>query len=455
MGLRLKLATFAVALVSIVGTVVGPASSQVPGAPAQVVDFSPPLRTAKYGVTDYGKSPSARDDRHFKAAFRIVKNTGNCCENYVTSSASGRIFDQGGKYINYTDDSGKTWKSVQPLAPLVNGEGTISIGPGGDVLGVQWDPYSGDHLQAYKYDAVGEEWLYLESPLHTPFYDRPWLSVVPGPFTVSGSKVPYVNFVDGYPHTGTLLYSTDGLTYTQASSPYIDSNLEDPVESWIPTKKDPELDLMQPNTNSPIIPLGGGRALAPPDAFGSDWSILNPETLRWAPFTLPGGEQLRGRYLVDGRGRLHNFVPGASGFEYRISTNGGKTWKSTAVTLPEGVAASVGGLQLDFRANAKVGVAAVSFHARDGAQNADIDLLYKLDISTDSPRLSRLYEIGLGDVDASSSGPPADIRFDFNTVAILPDGRIAVSFLDSSTDEATHLAKGVVNRLGPALAIEL
>ena len=39
-----------------------------------------------------------------------------------------------------------------------------------------------------------------------------------------------------------------------------------------------ELDLMQPNTNSPIIPLGGGRALAPPDAFGTDWSILDPET---------------------------------------------------------------------------------------------------------------------------------------------------------------------------------
>ena len=449
-----RFATGGIALAVLAGLVMAPASSQIPGAPAQVVDLEVPIRVDRYNVTDFGRSPSAKDDRTFKAKFRVIKNTGNCCENYLTSSARGRIFDQGGKWINYTDDNGATWKSVQPLVPLVNGEGTLSMAPKGDVLGVQWDPYSGDHLQAYKYDAVGEEWTYLESPLHTPFYDRPWLSVVPGPFTVQGTEVPYVGFLDGYPHTGTLLYTTDGLTYTQASSPYVDSNLEDPVESWIPTKKVPEMDLMQPNTNSPIIPLGGGRALAPPDAFGTDWSILNPETLRWAPFSLPGGDALRGRYLVDGRGRLHNLIANGSSFEYRISTSGGKSWESTTMTLPKDVAVT-GGLQMDFRANAKAGIAAVSFHARNGAKGSDLDLLYKIDITGDSPRVARLYEIGRGDVDASSGGPPADIRFDFNTVAILPDGRIAVSFLDSTTDEATHLAQAAINRLGPAMAIEL
>jgi hypothetical protein len=454
MGTRGKITTGGLALAVLIGMVIAPASSQIPGAPAQVTDFAPPAELATFDVTDFGKSPSSKDDRELKARFRVIKNTGNCCENYLTSSSQGRIFDQGGKYINYTDDLGKTWKSVQPLAPLVNGEGTIAMGPGGDVLAVQWDPYSGDHLQAYKYDAVDEAWTYLESPLHTPFYDRPWLSVVPGPFTVNGSEVPYVNFLDGYPHTGVLLYSTDGLTYTQASSPYVDDNLEEPVQSWVPTKKVPELDLMQPNTNSPIIPLGGGRALAPPDAFGSDWSILNPETLRWSPFSLPQGQQLRGRYLVDGRGRLHNLFASGSKFDYGISTDGGRTWKSTAVDLPEGVS-TTGGLQIDFRANAKAGIAAVSMHTRNAAKNTDQDILYKIDITTDTPRVLRLYEIGLGDVDASSGGPPADIRFDFNTVAILPDGRIAVSFLDSTTDEATHLAQAVVNRLGPALAIEL
>ena len=107
----------------------------------------------------------------------------------------------------------------------------------------------------------------------------------------------------------------------------------------------------------------------------------------------------------------------------------------------------------DFRANAKLGIAAVSLHARRG--NSDLDILYKLDVQTNKPRLTHLYEIGKGDVDASNSGPPAQIRFDFATVAILPSGKLAISFLDSTTDEARHLAELAIDRLGPALAIEL
>lgn len=452
MGSRLKLGSGLLALAVIAGLAIAPASSQVPGAPASVVAFEPPIDTASFKVTNLGRSPSARDDRTSKARFRVVKRTGNCCENYLTTSARGRLFDIGGSYINFTDDSGATWESVRPPAPLVNGEGTMAAGPGGDVLGVEWDPYSGDHLVSYKYDADNEEWTYLEAPLHTPFYDRPWLSVIPGPFTTPTGEVPYATFVDGYPHTGQLLYSTDGTTYLPASSPFVDDELEAPVESWIPTKKSAELDWIQPNTNSPIIPLGGGRALTPPDSFGNTWSILNPETLRWSPFTLPGGEELNGRLLVDGRGRIHNLLRSASGFDYRISTDGGRSWTSTSIVLPAG-ATNVGGLLYDFRANAKVGVAAVSLHGRRG--DSDLDLLYKLDIRTNKPRLTHLYEIGKGDVDASNSGPPAQIRFDFATVAILPSGKLAVSFLDSTTDGAMHLAEAAIDRLGPALAVEL
>lgn len=438
---------------ALLGVAIAPASSQVPGAPAQVVDYEPPIRIERYKVTDFGRSASSKDDRTSKVKFRVAERTGNCCENYLTAASGGRLFDHGGRYINFTDDKGATWKSVQPLAPLVNGEGTISMGPGGDVLGVEWDPYSGDHLQAYKYDALAEEWTYLESPLHTPFYDRPWLSVVPGPFEIEGQKTPYVTYLDGYPHTGTLLYSTDGLTYARASSPYVDAELEDPVKSWIPTKKSPELDWIQPNTNSPIIPLGGGRALAPPASFGTGWSILNPETMRWAPFSLPNDQKLHGRYLVDGRGRIHNLQASGPQFLYRISTTGGRSWNETLVKLPEGVS-STGGLQYDFRVNAKQKMAAVVLHAVNSKTGTDNDLVYTLDIATNAPRLQRLYRIGLGDVDASS-GVGQNIRLDFQTVAILPGGKIATSFLDTTTAGAYHLTEPVTERMGPALAVEL
>lgn len=444
-------AAIAVALLA----VIVPASGDAPGAPAQVVAYEPPTWTTKYKRTDFGRSPSARDDRTVRAKFRVVERTGNCCENYITASSNGRLFDNGGSYVNMTDDAGKSWESVQPIVPLVNGEGTIAMGPKGDVLAVEWDPYSGDHLLAYKYDAAEEAWQYLESPVHTPFYDRPWMSVVPGPFTdATGAKVPYATFLDGYPHTGQLLYSTDGLTYLPAKSPFIDEELEEPVTSWIPTKKSADLDWIQPNTNSPIIPLGGGRALAPPASFGGGtWSLLNPDTLGWAPFELPSGEELDGRYLVDGKGRIHNLVNEAKSFDYRISDDGGRSWSSTTVELPEGIT-STGGLQYDFRANAKAGIAAVILHAVNGNTSTDNDLLYKLDITKDKARLVSLYRIGKGDVDASS-GVGQNIRLDFQTVAILPNGKLVTSFLDTTTAGAKHLAEAAQERMGPALAFEL
>lgn len=431
-----------------------PASGDAPGALAQVVDIEFPQRIEKYRYTDFGRSASAADDRNGVAKFRVVERSGNCCENYITIDERGRLYDLGGKWINFTDDSGKTWRSVQPLEPLVNGEGTIAGAPGGDIIGVEWDPYSGDHLLSYKYDGKTETWEFLEAPLHTPFYDRPWLSVVPGPFEVLGEKVPYVVFVDGFPHRGPLLYSTDGLTYAQISHPLVDHNFAGETKGWLETKATKDLDWMEPNTNSPITPLGGGRALALPGPFVPDYSMFDPKSQQWTQHTFPGGSGFKGRILVDSEGRVHNFVPQGGFFDYRISRNGGKSWESTRITLPKGITTSAG-LEVDFRVNAEVGTAAVAMHARDGNKNTDVDLVYTLDISRDKARTMRLYEVGKGDIDASS-GVGQDIRFDFETVAIFPDGRIAVSFLDSTTGPVFHLQEPIdPDRLGPALAIEL
>ncbi|MGH2756265.1 MAG: hypothetical protein ACRDI3_00575, partial [Actinomycetota bacterium] len=372
---------------------------------------------------------------------------------YLTIDQRGRLYDLGGRWINYTDDDGKSWKSVQSIEPLLNGEGTIAVAPGGDIIGVEWDPYSGDHLLSYKYDAKLEEWQYLEAPLHTPFYDRPWLSVVPGPFTISGDKVPYVVFVDGYPHRGPFLYSTDGVTYVQTSNPFIDHNFTDATKGWLKTKAHKDLDWMLPNSASPITPLGGGSALAAPGPFANSWSVFDPKTQQWSAHSFPGDADLDGAILVDSAGRLHNLVIKGNLFDYRISSNGGQTWKTTTVALPKDVTAS-DGLQSDFRVNAELGMAAIGMHVRLGKTQTDGDILYTLDISGAKARVERLYEIGRGDIDASS-GVGQNIRFDFETVAIFPDGRIAISFLDSTTGPAYHFAEAVQDRLSPALAIEL
>ena len=53
----------------------------------------------------------------------------------------------------------------------MNGEGTIDVAPNGDT-----------------YEAFSGRWFYAEQPLHTPFYDREWVTVVPGPLSIDGAR---------------------------------------------------------------------------------------------------------------------------------------------------------------------------------------------------------------------------------------------------------------------------
>ena len=406
---------------------------------AVVVDATFLPQEGEYPTVDFGSSPRAKDDREGTTQWTKVLSTGNCCENYLTSNSEGRLYDFGGSYINFTDDRGKSWKQVRPITPLINGEGAIAMAPGGDVVGVQWDPYTGDHLLAFKYDASDKKWLYTEMPVHTPFYDREWIAAVPGPFNIDGEKVPYISFIKGaWPSKEAWFYSTDGINYQRVSSKFLDmtiSTAQGP-RSILKTVGTPDSDWIQPNTNGGIFPLGGGSALAAPDVPFSDgdWAVLDPETQRWEAYR-PDGKRPRGRFQVDSAGRLHNVIPDGKKFIYRISTTGGRTWDSIDVSLP--VKHSIE--EIDFRANDALGLAAVAIHGHDSKTDTDKDMLFKIDISGNSPRAMRYYQVGLGDVNGSS-GVGADVRFDFETVTILPDGRVAMSFYDTTTSATPALA---------------
>ena len=424
------------------------ASGQLPVAlEAQVVPLAPPVSEQTYASRDYGRDgiPSA-DDRTATTKWRVVKATGNCCENYVTTSREGRLLDFGGTYVNYSDDRGQTWMQVRPLTPLVNGEGTIVMAPGGDVVGVGWDPYSGDHLQAYKFEADTGKWSYTEMPLHQPFYDREWVTVVPGPFTIDGETVEYISFLKGgWPSKELWYWSTDGLNYTQVSSKIVDKTLSGAAARTLATSARSDADWNQQNTNTGMTTLGEQALLAAPDypSSNSAWSLFDGEAFTWVPVTLGDGTTPNGLFQVDSAGRLHNVLPQGSRFTYRWSADNGTTWKSLDVSLPDGSAIE----EIDFRANRSAGVAAVLIRAQDNTTGTDFDTVYKLAIGRRdaTPNLLRSYRVGLGDVN-STAGVGNSIRMDFQTVTIFSDGRLAVSFLDS--------ASGTTNPR-PALAIEL
>jgi hypothetical protein len=89
----------------------------------------------------------------------------------------------------------------------------------------------------------------------------------------------------------------------------------------------------------------------------------------------------------------------------------------------------------------------VLIRAQDNTTGTDFDTVYKLAIGRrdSTPTLLRSYRVGLGDLNATS-GVGNDVRMDFQTVAIFGDGRVAVSYLDSTTGTPDP---------APALAIEL
>jgi CARDB protein len=431
----------------IVVTVFAGAGSAVEGIgfPAQIVDVTKETSTQSHPTTDYGTSPSAIDDRVGTTQWRVVKDTGNCCENHLGMSKDGRLFDIGGSFINYTDDRGLSWKSVRPLNPLVNGEGSMAMAPNGDVIGMTWDAYSGDHFVAYKYNAASGTWFTLDTPVHQPFYDRPWLTVVPGPFAIGlgADTVPYISLVQG--GTGLkdpMFMSTDGLSYTELSSPLVDGQTDTPVSSYFPIQADPSFDWIQPIRSAPITPLGGGHAIGISANTSGVW-LLDPSDRHWDAWTLPGGVTPPTYIQIDSAGRIHNIrSAGTNQLEYRISADGARTWTSAIVPLP------FGGLT-DFKVNKSAGVSALALRL------SNQDWVYKFDITGDTAKLLRRYRVGLGDNPAGSSiGALTSPRMDFQTVGIFADGRVAVSFLDSTTFSHPP-GTGTLGRITPAVAIEV
>ncbi len=375
--------------------------------------------------------------------WRVVKGTGNCCENHLGSTADGRLLDFGGNYLRFSADKGQTWSVVQPLEPLLGAEGTVAVAPNGDIVGITWDPYTGDRVLSFKHDAATKQWQYMYSPLHTPFYDREWISVVEGPFTVGAVTVPYITVIrGGWPSKALWYYSLDGLHYTMAANKVVDQQVEAATTAWLPTKAAASADWTQPIVESGVAPLTGGGALAPRidtlDNSGGVWAILKPGALRWSRFKLGDGTDLpNGRIAQDSRGWLHLVSVSGGAIAYRVSTDGGRTWSATTAALPPNLRAE----NWDFRANGALGLTAIAIHANAGGP--DQDVVVKFSTACPTPALRGISLVGAGDLVAGGSfGVNSAPRFDFATMAILADGSVATSFIDASNNP-------------PAVAVEL
>jgi hypothetical protein len=411
------------------------------------------VRVSAYPVFD------ARGHRVGTARWRISAAGGNCCETYVSATPQGRLVESGGTYPWFTNDEGRRWYQVKFDVPdqndngkaIAGGEGATVVGPGGSVYGVTWDAYSGDHLQAYRYSPQGHSWTVAEVILKTPFYDRPWLTYAQGPFTIDGAKTKQVLDVIGGGVTKDVeTLSPDGLNYDTASDPYADASQSTPVRLAIKTTHNKAADYWQPYAWTNTLPLTSGGLLHfanASDLVGMSAcpvARLNPKTAKWQ--CVKTRATFQGVVRQDSRGYLTEVYPDAGAHDLVLATSrdGGVHWSQTTLNPPAGTGTTLETQDLyDVVANGSLKQAVVSARFDDAKGNGH-DMVFRVSTAKKQPKLLRTYAVGKGDLNtANSVTGSAGYRYDYESVALLPDGHIAVSFDDStctqpSLRDSTH-----------------
>ena len=174
--LRLPLLAGAVVLAASAAALAGP---PVPGTDATATPAPADRHAGTYKTYDSAGRAVGTAKWHWTTA------GGNCCEVYVSATKSGRLLEYGGTWPFYSDDHGKTWTRIVPVTPLRSGEGAIVAGPKGNIYGIGWDPYTGDHLQGLRFTASSKKWEVAEAPVHSPLprtdsSARQWMSTASG-----------------------------------------------------------------------------------------------------------------------------------------------------------------------------------------------------------------------------------------------------------------------------------
>ena len=427
----------AVALLALVGISTGTQSAATrpaghpttdpTGLPALVYPDTRPGDVPSFG-TFAAYSPDG--EKIGTRAWLLTEAGGNCCEVDVASTPTGRLIEFGGSEPYFSDDQGKTWSIVEPLTPLFNGEGAIVAGPNGDIRAVGWDTYGGDHLQSFAYDAASGAWKFLEIPLHTPFFDRPFVTVARGPFTINGASCPYATIVKGGYLVKTVeLASCDGLLYDEVTTAASSSTA---TSQPLPATPDPSglADYWSTPMRAETTPLSGQGLV---EKSGSSCPVLRlqEDVSKWQCYSLPRGRTYDAMQQ-DSRGWLTTVTGGASWLDLGVSTDGGAHWSPSLTLLPP-----MGGrLEIfDVHVNGNLGLAVVDARFED-ARGRGHDMVFRVDESTPVPRLVEVDVIGKGDVVTANGLTASGQRMDFMTITITPDGAIVGTYVDSTTHGA-------------------
>jgi hypothetical protein len=380
---------------------------------------------------------------------------GNCCEHYLAATKEGWIMNFGGEYPTWSEDRGHTWKEYRPSVlsqfgcrepkPTVPGqeglgEGSIVQATNGDIIAMGWFPYpstSGvDQFYAFFYDADDQEWSWCFNRTPEPFYDRSWQVEVVGP--ISGgiygngdwASIVISNFWHQVQNIGGQI-STDGLNYDYFGFPDRDSNLDVMAVDLNMSELGPEWDFTKPHKEMRSFPVPTGGLYFPNYFVNGDDAYLDTN-LDWWKATTVGGNSLPSEYCsYDSSAGLHCVVKdNTTHLTHLLSWDGGETWLNQTYDL------SVDASEIEeweFHANGEHDLFVLNVRYQSSI-GPDLDIAwhvrdYSLDLHPDSKTF-----IGLGNLD-STSGAGQDIRFDFASMGILPDGGSFIAYHDGSDDD--------------------
>ena len=396
---------------------------------------------------------------------------GNCCEHYLATTKEGVILNFGGEYPTWSLDRGHTWDEYQPgvfaqvgcreyklNAPGQEGlgEGSIVQATNGDLISMGWFPYpsasGADQFYAFYHPAGNdpEDWQWCFNRTPEPFYDRSWQVEIVGPISGGifgngewGSLV-ISNFWHQVQNIGGQL-STDGLNYDYFAFPDRDANLDEmSVDlNFVDANLGVEWDFTKPHKEMRAFPVPSGGLYFPNYFVNGDDAYVDTN-LDWWKATTKEGNSLPSEYCAfDSSGALHCLSVAGTTIQHQVSWDGGENF--TLQNYTHETASEIEEWEWHSQGENDLFVLAVRYQEAGGP---DKDVAYHAREYSESLEPDQMTWIGLGDID-STSGAGQDIRFDFASMGILPDGGAVIAYHDNSDPDPLFAVELTLPVYGP------
>jgi hypothetical protein len=320
-----------------------------------------------------------------------------------------------------------------------------------------WFPYpstsGADQFYAFFYDAEDQEWSWCFNRTPEPFYDRSWQVEVVGPINSflygNGPWASLVisNFWHQVQNIGGQI-STDGLNYDYFGFPDRDDSLDVMEVDLNPETLGPEWDFTKPHKEMRSFPVPSG-GLYFPNYFIDGSDAYLDTSLNWWTGTTLNGSSLPSQYCAfDSSTALHCVTAGGTILTHMLSWDGGESWQNQTYNL----SAEASELEeWEFHTNGVHDLFVLNVRYQSAA-GPDIDLSWHVREYSESMFPDMRTYLGLGDLD-STSGAGNDIRFDFASMGILPDGGAFIAYHDSTDSDPLFGVEMLLPiRYGPTVA---